>query len=366
MDKKWTDEEKDKLVKIYSQGKTVQEISEVLNRSSGSIRGMKTKLGLNWLAPKPITENEKQIIIDYYNDHTGEYLNLEALSRKINRPIISIQRVAREAGLTDGNRKATDEFIEKVKNGVDLYHKSERFQNEVRQKLSLATQNYQKENGHPRGMLGKHHNKETKKKMSETHQQLFANMSYEEKHNIAMKAVQTRAKSRGYGTTENAYSRCRGGKREDLNQYFRSSWEANIARVLNCLNIQWKYEYRRFFFDENIKGIASYQPDFYLSDYDLWLEIKGWMDEKSKLRLELFSKQYPVENSKLIIIDEKLYYSIQDIYGWIDNWEFSKKHKNNNFVEDKSNCLNLNSFFQIIGYDKENPRTEITVTTIDN
>jgi len=100
---------------------------------------MKTKLGLNWLAPKPITENEKQIIIDYYNDHTGEYLNLETLSRKINRPIISIQRVAREAGLTDGNRKATDEFIEKVKNGVDLYHKSERFQNEVRQKLSLAT-----------------------------------------------------------------------------------------------------------------------------------------------------------------------------------------------------------------------------------
>jgi len=47
-----------------------------------------------------------------------------------------------------------------------------------------------------------------------------------------------------------------------------------------------------------------------LPDYDLWLEIKGWMDEKSKLRLELFSKQYPVENSKLIIIDEKLYYSI--------------------------------------------------------
>lgn len=40
-----------------------------------------------------------------------------------------------------------------------------------------------------------------------------------------------------------------------------------------------------------------YTPDFYLPDYDLWVEIKGkqFYDELFKLRLRLFRDKYPYE-----------------------------------------------------------------------
>lgn len=47
--------------------------------------------------------------------------------------------------------------------------------------------------------------------------------------------------------------------REDLNQHFRSTWEANFARILNYLDIDWEYEKYRIFFED-----CSYLPDFYL------------------------------------------------------------------------------------------------------
>ena len=77
-----------------------------------------------------------------------------------------------------------------------------------------------------------------------------------------------------------------------------------MARILNFLGIKWEYESKRFYFKESIDGVASYQPDFYLSEFDKWIEVKGWMDEKSKTRLRLFEEQYPEEYAKLLLIDE--------------------------------------------------------------
>ena len=43
-----------------------------------------------------------------------------------------------------------------------------------------------------------------------------------------------------------------GGKRPDLNnQYFRSMWEANFARVLKYKNIEYKYEEKIPIYDEH-------------------------------------------------------------------------------------------------------------------
>ena len=171
-------------------------------------------------------------------------------------------------------------------------------------------------------MLGKHHSKETCEKLSVSHIELFSNMSKEEKHRRAMKAVKTKIENGVIGTTNNAYSRCKGGIRQDLNQYFRSSWEANIARILNHLNIEWKYEYKRFNFSKEKEGILSYQPDFYLPKYNKWIEVKGWMDEKSKIRLELFKKYYPTESLNLILINEEIYLLLNKQYSKIvENWE---------------------------------------------
>lgn len=121
----------------------------------------------------------------------------------------------------------------------------------------------------------------------------------------------------------NPYSRAKGGKRKDLNNiYFRSSWEANIARYYNYIGIKWEYEPKTFIFNNVTRGSVSYTPDFYLIEEDKWIEIKGWMDGKSKTKLKRFKKYYPEEYAKLELIQEKEYNEIKNkVSMFIKNWE---------------------------------------------
>ena len=43
-----------------------------------------------------------------------------------------------------------------------------------------------------------------------------------------------------------------------------------------------------------------YLPDFYVSSLDLWIEVKGWMDPKSRLQIRLFIDT----GNKLLILDD--------------------------------------------------------------
>ena len=73
-------------------------------------------------------------------------------------------------------------------------------------------------------------------------------------------------KGAGYG---------KGGKRKDLNnQYFRSTWEANICRILELKKRDYIYEPERFYIIINGKEY-SYLPDFYFSDKNFYYEVKG-------------------------------------------------------------------------------------------
>lgn len=64
----------------------------------------------------------------------------------------------------------------------------------------------------------------------------------------------------------------RRGRRADLgDQFFRSSWEANYARILNLLGVVWEFESRRL-----VTPYGSYCPDFYLPESNTYVEIKGW------------------------------------------------------------------------------------------
>lgn len=58
-----------------------------------------------------------------------------------------------------------------------------------------------------------------------------------------------------------------------------------------------------------------------MPEYDKWIEVKGWMDQKSKVRLKLFQEQFPDEYNKLILIDEKYYNQLRADYSYIENWE---------------------------------------------
>lgn len=59
------------------------------------------------------------------------------------------------------------------------------------------------------------------------------------------------------------------------------------------------------------------------------------MDNKSKIRLELFQQQYSVEYEKLILIDQNFYNLLRYTYFNLDNWEdnakYTRPYKNNYF-----------------------------------
>ena len=335
----WTEEDKQLLIDLYPQYSN-KELCEILHKTEGQLRGMKERLGLNQKF-KPFTDEEKYLIENFYKSNPNN-IDLELFAKSLGRQKTSISRYARKLGLTKNGREKSIETIEKVKRSLEIYHETDEYKNEIKPKQAQLLTYYAR-NNHPRGMLNKHHTKETCKQLSKSHIILFKNMSVEEKHNRAMKAVNTKRKNGGFNTTSNAYSRCKGGFRKDLSHYFRSAWEANIARVLNYLHIEWKYEFKRFDFTEETEGVLSYQPDFYLPQYNKWIEVKGWMDEKSKQRLSLFEKYYPKEYSNLILIDESLYKEIEKEYlSIIELWETKGKYLK-------------------AGYDKKNPRTEIEV-----
>ena len=76
---------------------------------------------------------------------------------------------------------------------------------------------------------------------------------------------------------------------------FRSSYEVAYAKYLDKNNIKWLYEPKIF----NL-GNMTYRPDFYLPKENIYIEIKGWLTEKAKEKMNLFKVLYPSVNLKML------------------------------------------------------------------
>jgi hypothetical protein len=116
--------------------------------------------------------------------------------------------------------------------------------------------------------------------------------------------------------------------------YFRSAWEANYARYLEMERINgniydWEFEKTTFWFNESSlcktklrRGVLSYLPDFKIikkeSTY-YWVEIKGYMDNRSIIKLKRMEKYYP--NEKLIVVDKKWFDDNKNLRYLIKDWE---------------------------------------------
>lgn len=99
-----------------------------------------------------------------------------------------------------------------------------------------------------------------------------------------------------------------GGKRADLDYgFFRSTWEANYARYLTQFEIEYQYEPKTFWFEKHKSGTVNYTPDFFLPEYDSWIEVKGQWDSKSKTKLRRFKKYHPKEFAKLTVVTSDIY-----------------------------------------------------------
>lgn len=108
-----------------------------------------------------------------------------------------------------------------------------------------------------------------------------------------------------------------GGKRADLNgQFFRSSWEANYARYLNWLIqhnqiVAWEFEPDTYEFIRIKRGTRFYTPDFKITNLNgsiEYHEIKGYMDDRSRIKLDRMRRYFP--DVKVILIDKDAYYAL--------------------------------------------------------
>jgi len=125
------------------------------------------------------------------------------------------------------------------------------------------------------------------------------------------------------------YSNRKSGRREDLdNQYFRSAWEANIARYLNWLQeqgqiVRWEYEPDTFWFEKVRRGTRSYRPDFKIWDTEdgepYYWEVKGYDYARGQTARKRMAKYYP--DIRVVVIDQSAYNEIRRWKGLIPEWE---------------------------------------------
>ena len=196
--------------------------------------------------------------------------------------------------------------------------------------LSIRTKQWIKDKGHPRGSLGMKHTPESLKKMSNASKEMWKDReSYLRSDEYRQILSDRMSKQQAENKLRKGYSRGKQGKRADLDdRYFRSAWEANFARYLNFLIekkqiYKWDYEVDTYWFHEIKRGTRSYTPDFKIWDTPnsepYYIEVKGWMDQKSITKLKRMAKYYP--DIRIDIVAKKEYNEIKSklsrlIKGW--------------------------------------------------
>lgn len=200
-------------------------------------------------------------------------------------------------------------------------------------KMGIRSKEWIAKNGHPRGMLGKKHSSESLKTFSEHTIKMWADPDSKfntQEHRQRLSDRMSLLQRSGDSKLRQGYSRGKMGRRADLgDQFFRSSWEANYARYLNFLirknNIhRWEFEPDTFWFEEIKRGTRSYLPDFKIWEREdstpYYVEVKGWMDAKSKTKLSRMAKYYP--DIKVVVFGAKEYRELKKkLAGIIKHWE---------------------------------------------
>ena len=239
------------------------ELSELLNRTKKSIIDRVYKIRAETIK-KLWTPIELEYLKSYYKKTSVSDFNLNELSEFLGRHKATVCVKAKELGLTNKSRKNSNSHKLASGNGMKKWHS---------------------ENEHPKGMLGKNHSSTVCKKISDGHKGIKYNLSDKER-----KARSERSKKRIIELMKNgnAFSRTKSGVREDLGIYMRSNWEANYARILNLEKKDWKYEKNIFKLKTEKDGMKDYIMDFTIKEG--FVEVKGWLDPKSKKTLRMFKE----------------------------------------------------------------------------
>ncbi|UOF90815.1 hypothetical protein LSG31_00585 [Fodinisporobacter ferrooxydans] len=305
---RWTEKEIEFLKSNYKSMDHI-ELSQKLGRTRNSVRSKCHKLGFINLVRWTKAEDGK--LRSLYESLNGKPIDLNKIAKAMKRSKNSIACRAWELGLCEQSRPHSQETIELLK--------------DIRKEWFETHE-------HPRGFKGHTHGLKARENISESSKRMWNNPEHivnseefrQEISDRASKSAVKRARER----PESIRSRAHSGFRDDIGMYVRSRWEANVARYLNFLKDQkkiykWEYEPDTFWFEKIKRGTRSYTPDFKIwdtedSDSYYW-EVKGYMDQKSRTKLDRMKKYFP--NVRIELICKKEYKEICKFSGLIIGWE---------------------------------------------
>lgn len=242
-------------------------------------------------------------------------------------------------GVSDAWKKKQEEHAEKLTGRkrpdqalvMKKLHEDGKLLKNEEQRLAVGVRmkKYIAENGHPRGSLGMVHTEETKQIIGQKSSENWASFSDDKKQEILEKTARTRVANGNYvqqrpnASWKAAWHEIGGGRK-----YYRSKWESNYAYYLQWLKekgeiLDWKHEPKVFWFEGIKRGTVSYLPDFLVIEKngkEVYHEVKGWMDDRSKTKISRMAKYYP--DVTLIVIDSKAYQSLRKAVSKIvPGWE---------------------------------------------
>lgn len=133
------------------------------------------------------------------------------------------------------------------------------------------------------------------------------------------KRATKKKRTKGKRTAAANFARTKKGVRKDIHPTysFKSATEANFARIMDFLGLKWKYEERAFTFTQPNGESYKNKPHIYVMDFEIlpsrkkkppkgfqagWVEVKGYMDARSRSKLRRYKKCYPEDAAKTTIV----------------------------------------------------------------
>lgn len=309
-DKEWIENE------YFIKNNTIVGIAKIIGISNCVVRRYfklyNIPVSRTKLKGRPFTEEHKQRISIGKKNYvfTPEHLaNTKAAAfkrRGIPSPMKGIPCPPERRLLISSKQKGKRTGVENAFYGKHHSPETRKFLSEIAKQREVQS------------MLGKHHTPESKEKISK--------MANRPEARAKRKAYYERPDIKKYRSTmmkeryANGY--CIHGRGEWLTfdtktVYLRSSYERRVVKVLERLGLRWEYESKPF----NL-GDRTYRPDFYLPDLDIWWEVKGWLDESNKRKMETFFSLYPDTFLRMIWLKdiEKLetFTNNTDVYDLIE------------------------------------------------
>jgi hypothetical protein len=133
---------------------------------------------------------------------------------------------------------------------------------------------------------------ETKKKISEALKNRVWTEEQRKQHSEVMK-IAVKKHPNSY-TKNNVVGRV---KNIDYNGVkLKGKWELIVAKWLDDNQINWEHETKSFEYEWN--GVRNYYPDFYLPDFDFFIEVKGYVTDRD------LSKWKNITNLKVFKLSE--------------------------------------------------------------